>query len=476
VPIRLRLALWYGLLLGVTLVVFCVGLYLALQAALERNFDQMLRVRAAQVERELSDVVGDQELTPGEILASDLEPGVLEEFAEPGVYVQVLSPRGDVLVTSGTLLPVNYALIAQIGAVSEAFDTLAVGDQQLRSLYWPVRAQHRVTAVVQVAETMQIIQETTLDARNLMASGGLVLLIAALGSGWLLTGRALRPVSSVTAAARHIAETGTFGHRLPPSKPHDELSALAAAFDVMVARVEQIVSQQRQFLADTSHELRNPLSVIRGNLDFVRRVTTDQACLESLHEAEVEAARMSRLVNDLLLLAQSDRAEFLAPRPLRLDLLLRQLAEQAQAATDDLVLTVDAPTETWVLADPDRLRQLLWNLLENAMRYTPTGGCIALALRADATVASLEVADTGPGVPPEHEARVFERFYRADASRARATGGAGLGLAIVKHIAEAHGGRVVLRNRPGEGASFLITLPTMTDSEKQVVTSGLVAS
>jgi signal transduction histidine kinase len=296
------------------------------------------------------------------------------------------------------------------------------------------------------------------DARTIMLSGAFVLVVAALGSGWILTRRALMPVAAVTDAARHIAETGRFDRRLSVGPPRDELTALAATFDVMIARVEQIVVQQRQFLADTSHELRNPLSVIRGNLDFVRRVTTDQSCLESIHEAEVEVVRMSRLVNDLLLLGQADRGEFIERRPFQLDLLLQEIVEQAQQFSAGQVVALDDSAEVWLLGDRDRLRQAFWNLVENALRHTPSNGQIDLRMWLAGDEVVIDVADSGPGVSSGHEDRVFERFYRADPSRARATGGAGLGLAIVKHIVQGHGGTVTLRNRPGHGATFSVRL------------------
>jgi signal transduction histidine kinase len=462
VPIRLRLTLWYGLLLGLTLLVFCVALYLGLQAALERDLEQVLRVRAAQVERQLAgSATDDAELQPQQISLDDLEPVALVDLAESDVYVQVLSRGGLVLANSGTSLPVDAPSVAEALDLGEAFETIAIGGQQLRTLYRPIRDRDQVVAVVQVAETLQMLEQTMHDARVLMLGGALALLAAALGSGWFLTRRALAPVAAVTEAARHIAETGRFDRRLGSATPRDELGALASTFDVMIGRIERIVTQQREFLADTSHELRNPLSVIRGNLDFVRRVTTDQSCLESVHEAEVEAVRMSRLINDLLLLAQADIGDFLALRPLRLDLLLREIVEQARQLADGQCIELLGETEVWVSGDPDRLRQVFWNLVENALRYTPADGRIDLQLRLDHLQAGVDVADTGPGIPPGHEARIFERFYRADPSRARATGGTGLGLAIVKHIVEAHGGRVSLRNRPGQGATFSIILPTI---------------
>src|SRR4051794_6393542 len=193
-PIRLRLALWYGLLLGLTLLVFCAALFLALQSALNRDFDQVLRLRATQVERELvsaQDQDSESELTPSEIQPNDLEPDILDDFAEPGVYVQVISLHGEVLASTGTPLPIEPDLIARaLAGAGGEFGTLTVGGgQRLRTLYWPVRLDERAIAVVQVAETLQLLDETMQDARNLMFAGALALLAAALGTGWFITAR-----------------------------------------------------------------------------------------------------------------------------------------------------------------------------------------------------------------------------------------------------------------------------------------------
>jgi signal transduction histidine kinase len=447
------------------MLIACVALYVALQAALGHNFDQMLRVRAAQVEREILSAIGDDEdLQPNDIRADDLEPDALEDFAEPGVYVQVVTVDGRVLATSGTLLPVSDALVHSARSERDAFETLAAGEQRIRTLYWPLMLQDRPIAVIQVAETLETLEGTMRETRTIMLGGGGLLLAIAVISGLLLTKRTLAPVSAVTDAARHIAETGRFDTRLTVGAPRDELTALAATFDLMIGRVERIIAQQRDFLADTSHELRNPLSIIRGNLDFVRRVSTNQASLEAVHEAELEAVRMSRLVDDLLVLAQADRGEFLAFQRISLATLLGAMSEQLRAVAGDRPLDLVIQPEVWVDADPDRLRQVVWNLVENALRYTPEDGPVRIILRAEGPDAILAVEDSGSGVPRGHEERIFERFYRADPSRTRRTGGAGLGLAIVKHVAESHGGRAELRNRPGKGATFMVILPLATRS------------
>src|SRR5688572_16198242 len=175
--IRARLALWYVSVLGVTMLVACLALYVALQAALEHNFDQMLRIRAAQVERELFSSLGDDEdLQPSEIQPDDLEPDALQDFAEPGVYVQVLSTEGIVLATSGTFLPVSDGLVANAQSEIDALETLAAGGQHIRTLYSPMRSRDRVIAIIQVAETLGTLQQTMHETRTLMLAGGAALL------------------------------------------------------------------------------------------------------------------------------------------------------------------------------------------------------------------------------------------------------------------------------------------------------------
>jgi heavy metal sensor kinase len=442
------------------MLVACVALYIALQASLEQNFDQMLHIRAAQVERELFSNLGDDEdLQASEIQPNDLEPDALQDFAEPGVYVQVLSNDGSVLATSGTFLPVSASLIPTAHSETAALETLAAGDQRIRTLYWPMRSGERVIAIIQVAETLETLEQTMDETRTLMLVGGVALLGMAVLCGLLLTRRTLAPVSAVTDAARHIADTGRFDTRLAMGEPRDELTSLAATFDLMIGRIERILAQQRDFLADTSHELRNPLSIIRGNLDFVRRTSTDQASLEAIHEAELEAVRMSRLVDDLLLLGQADRGEFLAPRRVALADILDAMSEQLRAVAAPRRIEINTQPRVWVQADPDRIRQVVWNLVENALRYSPDDSSVRVNLRASGSEAVLSVEDSGPGVPVGHEERIFERFYRADPSRSRSTGGTGLGLAIVRHVAESHGGSVELHNQPGSGAAFVVRLP-----------------
>lgn len=292
-----------------------------------------------------------------------------------------------------------------------------------------------------------------------LLAGGLAL---ALGAG--MAGRLLGPVEALTAAARRL-EAGDLGQRVAV-RSEDEIGQLAQAFNAMASSLERQQALRRNLVSDVAHELRTPLANLSGYLEALRdgvlEPTAEQ--LASLHE---EAQLLGRLVDDLQVLAQAEAGEQrLAPRPTPVEPLLRQSMDafQAQAAAKDQVLQAELADGLGVcLLDPDRVAQILRNLLANALTHAPSGGRIGLeALREeDAASAWLRivVTDDGPGIAPEDQDRIFERFYRVDPSRSRDTGGSGLGLTIARQLAVAQGGSLTVDSRPGQGARFTLRLP-----------------
>lgn len=303
----------------------------------------------------------------------------------------------------------------------------------------------------------RLVNERTLDVlRNysFAALGGLFL--ASLGVGWLVAGRVLAPVDRITEVARRIGATD-LSRRIELEGPDDELKRLADTFDDMLARLESAFSAQQRFLADASHELRNPLATIRANLQSAVADDADGRAAAAAIERALE--RMARLVDDLLALA---RLEGSAPRREEVDLaaLARELAGEyaAQAAARSIALRIDGAAAPCA-GDGDALKRALANLLDNALRHAPPGTEVWLMTGRGAGSSWAAVADRGPGIAPEHHEVIFERFGRADEGRARAAGGTGLGLAIVREIARAHGGRARLWSRPGAGSVFALVLP-----------------
>jgi signal transduction histidine kinase len=288
-----------------------------------------------------------------------------------------------------------------------------------------------------------------------VAAAGLLALIVM----WLLSKRIVGPVEALTAAA-HRMERGDWGARVAV-RSRDEIGDLSHAFNSMAESLARNETLRRQLVSDVAHELRTPLTNLRAQLEAMEDgiVRADPAALRSLHE---ETLLLARLVDDLqeLSLAEAGRLRLeRAPVVPGEALEAAATAFRAQAEARRIALRVEAGGATAVFADRARLGQVVRNLLSNAVRHTPEGGSVTLAALDEPDGVRFQVRDTGEGIAPEHLAHVFDRFYRADASRARATGGAGLGLAIVKHIVEAHGGEVSAASVLGSGTTVEFTIP-----------------
>jgi signal transduction histidine kinase len=249
----------------------------------------------------------------------------------------------------------------------------------------------------------------------------------------------------------------------------------------MLARLEELFKAQQRLVADVSHELRTPLTTIQGNVDLLRRGAADDPSTRTstLRAIADETTRMRRLVNDLLLLAQADSGLKLYQRPVEMDTLLLEVYRQAQVMAQGITVRLGAEDQALVLGDADRLRQLLLNLVDNALKHTPAGsGEVTLTLRRAGGWVRVSVEDNGAGISAEDLPHIFQRFYRADPSRSR-PGGSGLGLAIARWIAEAHGGRIEVESQVGKGSTFTLWLPELAtgntpglgDSEKNSASS-----
>jgi signal transduction histidine kinase len=296
--------------------------------------------------------------------------------------------------------------------------------------------------------------------------GSLLCIAAAAGAGWLLARNALLPIDRLTAEARRIGARQDFGRRVPYAGPGDEVGRLAGTFNTMLdsleeafARQARALEAQRRFVADASHELRTPLTTIRGNVELLRlepgALDADQR--EALDDVAGEAERMSRLVSNLLELARADAGLKIRREPVAAQVVIDEVLARAARRPHTVSLTVHGAVDVTVDADRDYLVQLLTILVDNALKYTPAGGSVSvtpLFVEGDLRVA---VRDSGPGIPPEHQAHIFERFYRADPSRHGE--GTGLGLAIARWIARELGGDITLVSTVGVGSTFTVVLP-----------------
>ena len=300
--------------------------------------------------------------------------------------------------------------------------------------------------------------------RDLFAGVLLVLLLASAG-GYFLARKSLAPVASMNSQTQRISAEN-LSARLDVTNPRDELGHLATTINDLLTRLENAFKEQQRFIADASHELRTPLAVLRGETEVaLGKERTIEEYQQSLSLIQDEAERLSRIVEDLFILARqpiNTRAALNKER-VSLNEAVRDCARAAQVLAFRkgvrLKLENDSPSIA-LNGDEDLIKRMLLNLLDNAVKYTPAGGEISLALVRQNGNAEIVVRDTGIGIPAEAQPRVFDSFYRVDKARARTMGGAGLGLSIAQWIVEVHGGSINLASTPGHGSTFTIVLPT----------------
>ena len=452
--IRVRLTLWFVLLLAITLAIFCVALYLALRHNLNSSLNDSLESRAEIVSGLVVDVnrVDVAELTiPG-------DPVEGEEF------VRVFDSSGNLVFdNSGEKFrpPNDPAAVSAALSGSRTRRTLDLGPE-LRALTAPIRADGQVIGAVEVGLATDDVHSTLRTLLIIIAVTYPLALIIASGGGVFLAGRALSPIDGLTRAARRISAED-LSQRLDMRVPDDEVGRLARTFDEMIARLDDAFRRQRQFTADASHELRTPLTAIKGQTEVALQKDRDPEEYRSvLRNVNLEVDRMIRLVSSLLMLARADAQQVpLARESISLGGVIGDAADQVRSAADSkgVLIRVRNGRETRLTADQDLLLQLMLNLLDNAVKHTPSGGSIDVSWRIEDGSAQVVVSDEGPGIASEHLPHIFDRFYRVDKARSRDGGGVGLGLSICRWIAQAHGGSIEAGNAPGRGATFKVHLP-----------------
>ena len=327
----------------------------------------------------------------------------------------------------------------------------------------PAGAAHTLLVAVPLAEAEQTLSQVRLI--GVIVTAAVLAALAALA--WWVIRVGLRPLERMTEAANAIA-AGDLSRRVSATDERTEVGRLGAAFNAMIGRIEEAFARReaseerlRRFLADASHELRTPLSSIRGYAELFRLGAAEDplASATAMRRIEDEAARMGTLVDDLLTLARLDEVPEPAREPVDLAAIAAGAAANARAAAPGRTITVDGAERAEVLGEPDQLRQVVANLLANAVAHTPPPAAIEVSVSAADREAAVRVRDHGPGLPPGAEAHVFERFWRDRSRPGSGDGGTGLGLAIVAAIAEAHGGRAEAANAEGGGALFTVALP-----------------
>jgi len=342
------------------------------------------------------------------------------------------------------------------------FRDVFIQDFHLRVLSVPLQIGDRPIGTLQLATSLAVVDATLRALVTILLIGSVIAIALAALIGWLSTKRALAPLEAVTQTALQITRADDLSRRISYQGPaEDEVGQLITAFNQTLARLENLFHTQRRFVADVGHELRTPLTVIKGNVDLMRRIGCSDE--ESLDGIESEVERLTRLVGDLLLLAQAESGKLpLDRRLVELDnLVLEGLQQMSVLARDKLQLRLGEFDQVQVCGDQDRLKQVLVNLIGNAIKYTPSNGEVVVGLGKVGNQAKLTVHDTGPGIPSEDLPHVFERFYRGEKSRTRSRDGKGfgLGLSIAYWIVRNHGGRIEVDSKENQGTTFVVWLP-----------------
>lgn len=475
--IRLRLTLWYTALLGATLIFFSVVVYSALSTNLSNqqieDSERQANVVAVAIAEQL------EQAARGDV--DQIEFPDLNYFAT-GVGVQVIGLDGTLIKQSNNLMNMAVPGYKQaLYAITRGFDhqyTTTQGGEPLLVYSSPVIVAGSPYLGVQIVRPLGAAQSALAQVNRYLVLGtGLSLIVAAV-VGAFLARRELQPLAEISRTASSINHAQDLELRLSPDDPDSEIGELAVTFNDMLDRIQSLFKGQERLTADVSHELRTPLTTIQGNMELLQRMTSGERprlqgseenvtmMREIVDETENEATRMSKMINDLLLLAQADSGVLrLKMEPVEMDTLLldvyRQTRRIAEMRMGQHAQEIRLGTEDQALAlgDPERLRQVLVNLTDNAIKYTPAGGVITLSLENRDGWVKVAVSDTGIGISPEQQQHIFDRFYRTDKARSREQGGSGLGLSIVSWLAQAHNGRVTVESELGRGSTFTLWLP-----------------
>jgi two-component system, OmpR family, sensor kinase len=452
--IRLRLTLWYLLLLGSVLIAFSTYIYSSLSDDERKEFDtSLLRTGQAMASyfsefAEKNNVIRGAQETVRELKFGKMSAAIFREG-------QLLTSNEE--GAASTIASLNL-LATATASRRPAF--AAEGKTNKRIVAVPFQVD-RVNYAVVVIEPMDELAGQLARVRKIILFALPGALVLAGFGGFLLARKSLEPVVSISQQAEHISAKNL--HERLNITTQDELGRLAGVFNALLSRLDASFRVMREFMADASHELRTPLAIIHGEADVsLSRERSASEYRESLGIMRENCKRMARIVSDMLVLARADCGE----QPLRPEeLYLNDLVEgccrsaQALAVLKGVQLACDAGEDISFHGDEELLKRMTVNLVDNAIRYTPSGGSISVRLIKEDSCACLTVSDTGVGIPPDCTGRVFDRFFRVDKSRSRVEGGSGLGLSIVKLAAESHRGSVDLESEPGRGSTFTVRLP-----------------
>lgn len=456
ISLRTRLALWMVVVEVLLLAVLTAVLVLTLKNLQNQQIENTLHLSASELNAVIDVRDGRYEVAAGETAV----------VRERGVMAWILSPDGQIALTIGNAenydLPIGLPLSGQLNT-----GTLPDGEP-VRYFVTPLLEGTDLLGTLVLAFPLSGNQIFTQQIfLGLLIAIPIVLILSVLG-GVFLAGRALQPVATITHTAQKI-NAESLSHRIEMSLPEDEIGQLAQTFNAMLERINRAFERERQLTSDVSHELRTPLGMLKTQLSLARsRPREASALLQMMAEMEGDVDRMTRLVEQMLTLARVEQRGLTPLEIVDCAQLLQDIVADLQVSAQEhavtLELTLPPQVDFFLLADGERLRQVFVNLIENGIKYSPEGEAVLVTAVRHWQQISISVTNKGAEIPPEQIPHLFERFYRVDDARARTTGGFGLGLAIAKAIVEAHGGTITVKSDSGEGSTFIVHLPTLTQN------------
>ena len=462
--IRSRLTAWYILLLGIILILFSIFLNYFLSKRLYESVDNSLTVSATVV---ATSAVMQFNRSP--------LPGLdqfFEQFMGAGnlnKFYRIYDGSGNVGSRSNNIdaskFPLSQEAYADALSGTNSYETFLVdGKLPIRVITMPILREKKLVNLVQVGTSLEAVKETLRNLRIFLFTAVPSVLVFATLFARFLARRALKPISKIIKTARDIGQGQELSQRIPVFKVQDELGQLALTFNEMMDRLENSFAQMRQFSSDASHELRTPLTVLQGQNELVLSKLRDPKEYQEVIISNLEEIKyMSKVLEDLFVLSRSDENQILLNYK-RMDLrdLVEEVCRHAEilAEEKDISIVIAFLEQVKINGDEVRLRQMVWNILHNGIKYTQPGGELKVSLLEESGFALLSIQDTGIGIPEKDLPFIFDRFYRVDKARSKDEGGSGLGLSICRHIAEAHKGKIEVESKSGLGTRFKIHIPS----------------
>ena len=459
-PIKWKLTIWYGAILGLILVVFSCGVYIYFKNGLQKSIDTKIR-------------------SIGEVLASSITEthgqsmfGNFERYLEDvlgrkpkGKFIQIIDRSGKIGAKMSDIetetVPTSFGTLERALKGEIVYETIGSRRPRLRMITLPIMDNKKVSSIVQVGTSLEDFDETMTKLLIILIIGIPTSLSATIMVGYFMAKKALKPVDQIRKAAVKISSTN-LDERIDIGGRRDELARLAETFNAMISRLKDAFLRVNQFSLDVSHELKTPLTILKGETEVALRKDRDKEDYKRLLVSSLEEVdRMTRIIDDLLFLSKAD------PRDVRMnieDIPLRDLVIEVFmdmkifADKKGIDLEVKDLADVRVKGDELKLRRMFLNIVENGIKYTQKGGRVEVSSLANDGYVQVDVKDNGVGISADDLKYIFDRFYQADRSRRR-EGGSGLGLSISRWIAEAHKGSIHVESRPSEGSLFSIKLP-----------------